>query len=114
MKMLMSLLVLTLSLNAFAAEVLSDDASDIASILLNKQLSACVSEYQKLGAHIIEISKDSVGKTELIKITSMTLLGGDIPKETVVMNIRKNYVPAPMGFGQVPVYKCELEVSSYR
>jgi hypothetical protein len=110
MKKMISLFVVLLSLNAFAVEKeLSNDATEIASILMNRQVSKCVTEFQAKSPSIFRVAKDESENSEVMRISGMKLSGGDMATGVVELIIETEYVPSGFGFGMVAVYKCRVE-----
>jgi hypothetical protein len=90
------------------------DASSVAlaGILLNQQLKDCVADWQAQGASIQGVTSQGLqpGVTQYV-VSGLKLLGGDIVSGHAAMTILETMTPATFGFGQVPVYTCQVVAS---
>lgn len=87
---------------------LSNDAKEVSSILLNKQISNCVAQFQDSGAAITEVaSTNFIGslQTELV-ITGQTTLHGR-PDHLVRMTITSR--PQISEHGNFTQYNCNVQ-----
>ena len=88
---------------------MGDDAVELTRMLLNRQLSKCVDEFQRYDVSISDVTVQRLAPgSTYYQVNGVVLVGGDVATGRISLNISKRRVKATYGFGTMNLYTCNI------
>jgi hypothetical protein len=87
---------------------MGDEAKAIAHVLLNRQVSKCVDEFQKHEVSISSVTMRNIAPGHVVyKVKGAVLVGGDVATGRIALHIEEKEARG-FGFNRVKVYSCHV------